>query len=92
METIDITKCRKRGQNLHDEIERRVTEAQGHSENQLPSFLRVTKAQFIHIGKHRGGIPKDFEPRRLEPWHFKGELYPTDQNIMEMKVVGYEQS
>jgi hypothetical protein len=87
MDTIDITDCKLRGHELHDEIVNRVWDTQRVIIQPLPSFLKMTKRQFVDLGKLKGTIAQGFDPQHLEPEEFQDKFYMTKHNIMEIEVV-----
>lgn len=87
METIDITDCKLRGHELHDEIVNRVEDTQRTLIRPLPGYLKMTKHQFVDLGKLQGVIGQSFDPEYLDPGEVDGKFYVTKHNIMELEVV-----
>lgn len=78
MKTIDITDSKLKGKELQQQIEDEVSSTQSVIIQELPSELKMTKAQFDNL-QATSGMMNSYIPDYY--------IYQTKLNVMEIKVV-----
>ena len=80
MKTINITKSKLLGKDLHQQIEDEVASTQSVIIQELPSELEMTKAQFDDL-QATSGMMNSYIPDYF--------IYQTKLNVMEVKVIDH---
>jgi len=81
MKTINITKSKLLGKDLHQQIEDEVAATQSVIIQELPSELEMTKAQFDDL-QATSGMMNSYIPDYF--------IYQTKMNVMEVKVIDHK--
>ncbi len=87
MKKINVTKYQQRAKALINEINRELKETQKFSQEELPSTIEMTKAQFISLLPHTSFLiaPQEMTTKDAVKYHNDFILY-TPTAVMEVRI------